>query len=279
MSSNRWSLSAVAFPVLLLVSGACGAAESRFEFHILPKAFQSAPTLDTTVNTEMTPAGRLQRVPTPDSPITYLSLAAGFKPRGEAIGGEHPPAPEQLQKAMKDSLANAGYVEATAPNDKPTLAIVFYWGSHNRIDPEQAQLFPELARQYELERARLIGGVSFLKRVANIYQFGEWLSDRTPDIEFLRYQAADDLYYVVASAYDFAELAQNKRQLLWRTTMTVNANGVSMRESLPTLIATATPYFGRETEEPHIGSPKIHRWGVKVGEDKIIEYGVPLPKK
>lgn len=276
---NRSSIAVAGLIAALLVtSEACRGSESQFTFNLLPKAFQSSPILDTTVNTEMTAEGRLQRTPSPENPMLYISLDAGFKPRGEPMG-ERPPAAELLEKAMKESLAQSGYSQVSAPKDKPSIAILFYFGSHNRMDPEQAALFPEVARRYEMERARLIGGTTFLRRIANIQEFGEWLGDRTSDLEFLRYQAADDLYYVVASAYDFEALAHKQRRLLWRTTMTVNANGVSMRESLPVLIATASPYFGRETEIPQIGKPRLRRWGVKVGEDKVLEYDVPLPKK
>ena len=49
-----------------------------FVFSFLPKSLQRNPTLDMTVNTEMTEYGRLFRAVSPSAPAYYVSLAAGF---------------------------------------------------------------------------------------------------------------------------------------------------------------------------------------------------------
>ena len=78
---------------------------------------------------------------------------------------------------------------------------------------------------------------------------------------------------MVASAYDYASVAQGKRTLLWRTNMTVNTAGVNMKETLPPLIATAAPFFGRETEGPEALQRRINRKGtVEIGNSTVVEY-------
>lgn len=249
----------------------------EFVFSLLPKAFQRTPDLEMTVNTEMTDYGRLMRIPTPEHPMYYIAHSSGFKPRGDAVGGEKPPPPDVVDGALKRALAVNGYLPATSPDHRPALVVIYFWGSHNRLDPEMAARFPRLAAQYQLERAMLVGGHPQVERMAHRLEWGEFLTDRTPQYEYLRDQTLDDLYYVVASAYDFDALAHHERKLAWRTTMTVNARGVAMNETLVPLIATAGPYFGRETKEPQIAMRRISRWGVEIGESKVIESDVPLP--
>lgn len=92
--------------------------------------------------------------------------------------------------------------------------------------------------------------------------------------------AADDCYFVVATAYDAAALAKKQRVLLWRTRMTVNAHGINQLDSLPTLIIAAAPYFGKEMDSSALINRRVVREGqVDVGTPVPIETDVPLPKK
>lgn len=248
----------------------------EFVFSLLPKSLQRNPDLEMTVNTELTPYGRLLRTPSPEQPAYYISYSSGYRQMGEPIGGEHPPKPELIQRSLQRALAVSGYQPASHEHP-PELAILYFYGSHNQMDPEEAARFPQAAAKQRLERAMLVGGHAEVDKMSRVLEWGEQLTDRTAKYEYLRDQANDDLYYVVASAYDFAALAHKQRKLVWRTTMTVNAKGVSLSETLSPLIATAGPYFGHETAEPEIVERRISRWGVHVGEGKVIESDVPLP--
>jgi hypothetical protein len=98
------------------------------------------------------------------------------------------------------------------------------------------------------------------------------LADKSAKNAFLISQAGDDCYYVVASAYDYRSVAGNHRQLLWRTRMTVNARAVSQAQALPTLIATAGPYLGREMTEPEVLVKRaLDRGQVEIGQPKVVE--------
>jgi len=59
-------------------------------------------------------------------------------------------------------------------------------------------------------------------------------------------QFTNDVYYVVASAYDYASVTTKVKRLYWRTRMTVAAQGVSQEQTLPTLIVSAAPFFGKD---------------------------------
>ena len=90
-----------------------------------------------------------------------------------------------------------------------------------------------------------------------------------------RRQAGSSVYYAVVSAYAAEDIARNDRQLLWRTTMTVNTQGVSMRESLPPLIVTGGEFFGRPTEGPIAIRRQVRRGTVKLGPLVVISSDVP----
>jgi hypothetical protein len=243
----------------------------EFTFSLLPKSFQRNPTLEMTVNTEFTDYGRLLRPATPDQPVYYVPLAAGYKQMGAPMGGEHPPAQADLERALKKALAVNGYLQAEMPGKGAALVLIYYWGSHNQLDPFTRSNFPDLAAKNKLERAILVGGKKYATEEGRVTEWGETLIDRAGDKEFLRYQIAHDIYYVVASAYDYQSLTHGERKLAWRTSMTVNTVGVSMGETLAPLIATAAPFFGHETTEPQIEVRKTPRSGkVEVGTPTVV---------
>lgn len=244
-------------------------AVSRFNFTLMPKAFQKNPTLEMTVNTQLTAHGRTLPEASTAQPVYYIAHDSGYRQMGETMG-EHPPPPVKLQEHLIDSLKARGYLPAQ-PGHPPTLALFFYWGSHNSMDRETAAMFPELQAQQQLERAVLIGGDAYRKKESERMAFGRTPADNLPQDEYLRYQELNDLYYAVVSAYDYAALARKERKLAWRTTMTVNSTGVSMTESLPVLLASSSFYFGRETREPVAVMREARRGTVTLGPLLIIE--------
>jgi len=257
---------------------AANADSGKFVFSLLPKAFQLNPEFNMTVVTEMTDYGRMMRPVSPEQPMYYVAQAGGFRQLGETVGGEKSPAAADLERTLKKSLAANGYLPVAEEGQRPTLVLIYTWGSHDAVDRETARMFPELARRYILERSMLIGGRSFTTGLGRTMEFGESILDRTQKQEYLTYQAANDCYFVIASAYDYAALARGERKLLWRTKMTVNAQGLSMTESLPPLIATAAPFLGRETAEPEIISKRIFRKGhVEIGIPTVVDENFAPP--
>jgi hypothetical protein len=249
-------------------------AKGGLHFTLMPKAFQKSPTLEMTVNTELTAFGRTLPEVSVQEPVYYIAHDSGYQQQGEVIG-EHPPPTEALQREVIAALAQRGFLPY-GPNHPPTLALFFVWGSHNAMDLETAQMFPELAIRQSLERAALVGGSRYRKKQMERLSFGSTPVDFAPKEDYLYYQTQHDLYYAVVSAYDVSALGRNERKLAWRTTMTVNANGVNMTETLPVLLASSSFYFGRETLEPVAVMRDMHRGKVTLGPLKIIER-VPDP--
>lgn len=250
----------------------------KFHFDLLPKAFTPNPTLELTVYGELTDYGRTLPEASPQNPVYYVAHNSGFRPMGHATGGEHPPMPEVLEQTFLRALAGRGYLASPDKEHPPALMLNYFWGSHTALDPEMAGMFHELHEQNMVERALLVGGRAYARKLRQELDFGTTILDHSLKQDYLRYQAAHDLYYVVISAYDFSSLANGERKLAWRTTMTVNAQGVSMQESLPPLIFSGSHYLGRDSGEPVVIRRDVRRSTVKLGPLRIIEDDVSLPK-
>jgi hypothetical protein len=97
---------------------------------------------------------------------------------------------------------------------------------------------------------------------------------------FLFDQLSYDVYYMAVVAYDFTDYMHGKKRPLWITRMTVDAQGVSMAESLPALVVDAAPYFGREMSESATLVQTIRRGAnVEVGPLKVIGVETNVPPR
>lgn len=243
-------------------------------FSLLPKAFQRNPQLEMTVVSHVTEHGRSLPQPDTERPAYYVAHNSGYTTRGEFMG-DHPPEADYLSGVLQRALEQNGYRPATAEHP-PTLALIFHWGSHNQMDPEMRRIFPELARRHVRERSLLVGGRAFETSIARRMAYGDFLTDHTAKNDFLTDQASMGLYFAVVSAYDLAALRAKQRRLVWRASLTVNSNGVSMVDSLPALILSAAPVFGREMKSPEIVLRRVRRGVVEYGEPSVVESDVPL---
>lgn len=265
---------------------------------LLPKAFQTNPKLDMTVYTEMTDLGHKLSPVSPEHPATYQLDYAGFHPMGELSAGHQLPTQEEMEQLLTRVLNSQGYQAVTPATQPPDLLLVYIWGTHNRITQldDDSPASAEAVRRNIIERALLVGGKKFADELNKVIDDSQRAADgaastarlpgftpimmtdldtpvkkfelKNPNNQFLLEQSLDDCYYVVASAYDYRAVAAGKKELLWRTRMTVNAQGVSMQQALPTVVMSAGPFFGRETVE----SAVIQRRAVP---DGTIEIGTP----
>lgn len=248
----------------------------RHVFSLLPKAFQKNPELEMTAFTMVTDYGHTLAPGSLQNPVYYVGRDSGQQSRGDTMGGEHAPAQAVLNDLLQRTLAAAGYLPAKKGNEVG-LVLNYFWGSHNRFDADLTGKFPELARQYVLERAVLIGGKAYARKLEDELDSGPFNRDDSLKGEFLKNQALDDLYYVVVSAYNYADLIHNQRHLVWRTTLTVNSRGVSMTQAMPALIVLGENFFGRETSEPMALRRDVRSGTVKLGPLNVLESGFPAP--
>lgn len=279
--------------------------KSEWVFSLLPKSFQKNPRLELTVITEMTAAGKALPPVSPPAPAYCELFSPGPKHLGHSAGNEVTLKREAIEMLLTRSLATNGYVLAQRPEHPPSLLIIYTWGSHSLLtepDEENPMLGGEQVARNLLDRAALVGGEKFARQMLDLFTQADAMAVATrsttapggepvftpalaefmnpvaqfkraaPKNEFLVDQAASNVYYVVASAYDYASAGTNRRTLLWRTRMTVGADGVSQTQTLPTLVLTAAPYFGREMSEAETFSKRAVREGtVEIGTPIVVE--------
>lgn len=279
-------------------------------FSLLPKAFQQNPELELTVVTEMTEAGKRLPPPSPAQPAYFEFYTPGAKDRGEEAGKGKTLPQADVEKVLSRSLATNGYLPAQRPDHAPSLLIVYTWGSHALLtesDDENPMLSPEIVARNLLDRAALVGGDKFARKMLQLFREADALATaasatiapsgqpvftpemvrfanpinlykmNSPKNDFLVNQMSSNVFYVSASAYDYKSVADNNRTLLWRTRMTVASDGVSQLQSLPVMVLSAAPFFGIETPEPEVITRRTVRQGsVEIGDAKVIE-AVPTP--
>jgi hypothetical protein len=255
---------------------------SQWVFSLLPKSFQQNPNLELTVITEMTEEGKKLPPVSSEHPAYYITQSSGYHQLGDSSGDKKIMTQAEVERILAKSLAANGYHPAQEPAQPPSLAIFYTWGTHNMLveaDADNPAFSAQQVARNLLDRAALVGGEKFAKQMLDLFLQADAMAQATniptppdgqpimsqdqldftnpvhqfkmqaPKNEFLVDQFADDVYYVVASAYDYKSLGAKQRKLMWRTRMTVAAKGVSQEQSMPTLIAAAAPYFGREMDE------------------------------
>jgi hypothetical protein len=292
--------SLAAAPTEPAIKPAVESSSGQYVFSLLPKAFQKNPLVDETVITEMTPAGKLVAPPTTARPAYYVIESGGYHVIGHGSANEHPPQPEALRVVMFQTLSAAHYLPATA-TQSPSLLLVYHWGSHNTLEggDENTPGLDDVRHANLLSRAALVGGVRFARELraalddqdaqdeaASYAPAGfdstavdfkplEHFMDRDDRNRQLVAQAQVNCYYLIVSAYDYRSVVQGKRQLLWRTKMTVDAQGVAMADTLPGLIVNAGKYFGQDMSVAATLSKHVSPEGrVDLGE---LEFKAYLP--
>lgn len=247
---------------------------SSFHITLAPQSMSETPTYYLTAVTEFTDAGRKLAPVSPGQPAYYVPDSAGYQEFGDSIAGQATLSEDEMSQLMARALASRGYLAADSARRPPSLLIVYTWGSHsklghmnwNAMDAAAATGATGTSAAAEernlIERASLVGGDDFARNLQHMMMLeydhklahirGDSmspirifrLSDETND--HLIDQSSGDIFFIVASAYDYGAAARHQRVLLWRTKMTVGAGGgVRQDEALPTLMLTAARYLGR----------------------------------
>lgn len=273
---------------------------SYFFSSLLPTALQSHPLLAISVITEMTDEGKKLPLPTAEKSYYYIMKSMGYQHRGNTVEDAKQVPESDLQRFVQNTLAKQHY-EIADKEHPATHALFYFWGVHARLDTTDTGngvvWIPDVGNKNLLSRAQLVGGTKFAKELEialidrqratvpgtktpigmdPVYLF----SIRSDLNRTLMEQVLDDCYFVVVSAYDAAALAKGEKKLLWRTKMSTPAQGLSISETIPTLVSSGGAYFGREMNEPNIVDKRINRKGiVGAGELKVIEMDAPTGEK
>ncbi|MBI5382594.1 MAG: hypothetical protein HZA31_11895 [Opitutae bacterium] len=165
-----------------------------------------------------------------------------------------------IARQLARALAGQHYLVKGPTTPAPSLLLVFSWGYLNpRIDDDPTDRDEPDAKIFwdQSDMQALVAGNTFKTLGAGF--------ERQDIIEATR----DDRYFVIVTAYDYAEFQQKKRKLLWMAKMSTPSNCGTLAEVIPALINSGAPYFGRETTRPQSVTAPIAREGK-------VEIGIPV---
>lgn len=228
--------------------------------------------------TDTTPAGLLRRPASPDKPIYYIAVSAGYRDLGGIIAGEKVPPKDQVFATIAKVLAKQGYLPAT--NEHPaTLLMLWTWGTMNtdRLytgNPDDLE-----GRQVNRQQLlRFMGGykVGLVSKEPSAFQDSFMLPGtlfRDADSELISELASEDLYVAALAAYEAAAAARKEKVLLWTTKISCPSRGLAMNTTLPAMLALAGPHIGRETAKPvSIKATDKFKPEVKIGDPTVVEF-------
>jgi hypothetical protein len=229
---------------------------------------------------DVSEAGKKVAPPSPEHPAFYVPLVIGYREEGGVFAGEKAPPPQDVVlRHFAKTLAQQGYRVVGPDTGEPTLLLVFSWGSWNPLQdtmpieasPDEAE--PNVPPPGPGELTRTLpssNGRNMLALVAgNTVKNIPWMPSNmtNTELENVRSDVADNRYFAVVAAFDWAAAQEKKRVILWSAKMSIRSTGVWLDEILPSMIASGGPFFGRETRErQEVTVPLMRDGKVELGE-------------
>jgi hypothetical protein len=235
--------------------------------------------------TDTTPVGALRRPVTPENPVYYAAISAGYRDFGGSIGGIKAPPKDEVLKTIAKMLAKQGYLPSTDAHP-PSLLLVWTWGTMNTDLMYSTN--PDDMEGRQVNRNQLL-------RFLGAYKLGMITKERDPfqqdlmlpgamfrdaDRDMISDLATEDLYVAAISAYDYASALRQEKTLLWMTKISCPSRGLGLPQTLPAMLALAAPYIGKETAKPvSLKATEQFKTDVKIGDPTVVEYldNTPLP--
>ena len=218
--------------------------------------------------------------PAPGKPVYYVILGKAERTLGNAIAGEPLPAPAVVEREIVAALAAQGYVLTQVGGPVPSQALVITWGTANaaiedfsETDPTTGETSTSSVFFNQREIAQLVGADKANRRML-----------MSSEAEQINDAARQDRVYVMIAAMDVEALRKKQKKLIWRTRISIESLRHSLPESLHTMLASAAPYFGKETEMPvFLDDTDRRKAEVKIGTPRVVDEPSPpatqSPKK
>jgi hypothetical protein len=187
---------------------------------------------------EQTEQGARLKHPTPEHPAYYVAYDGGYIESGRSIGGMEPPAAGKIDQALRVALDSAGY-KAAGPQTSPSLVLIYHWGF---ICPEWPSILVTNleARLFLVAPSKMVRQAEEFLANGRGAKAGYVAGDLRDTFDF----AHGSHYFLVVSAFDFADLTRQTATLLWVVKLNTQENSGSIREALPALIENSGPYLG-----------------------------------
>jgi len=254
----------------ILFSASVASAGNIIDFLFPPRDLEAITV------TDFTAEGNQRRVPTPENPVYYTAISAGYRDLGGIKAGERPIARRTVDQTMLKILAKQGYLPARE-GQRPDIVLAWTWGTMN---VERSPIINGFsARINERQMLRFLGGAKLgLVSQNRSEPFPEvmllpGLLDCSAEGRVLNEVASDDLFVAAIAAYAVELNASKHAVLLWNTRISCPSRGFWLPEALPAMLAIGGPFIGRETNKPvWIRATDKFKPDIKLGDPKLIEY-------
>lgn len=229
-------------------------------------AFAVQVPSDILVVADVTAAGKAAPPASPEHPVHYEALWAGFQELGAVVAGERQPSVEAAKQELTAALRRIGYRPAGPGTPAPTILICFAWGTLNPDTLTTPGSGVEgQDESVSFNSAQMLGFLGAHK-VSK-------LSDYSQERERVLAAAREDHYYLAVAAYDLESVRQRKRKLLWMTRTATDSLRIWLPDVLPDLVAGSAPFFGKDSDLPvWIDPANLRKSSVKLGPLEVKDY-------
>jgi hypothetical protein len=217
--------------------------------------------VDVITVTDVTEAGHAFAPATPAKPVYYMIIDLGLQNFGRAWAGERIPNHRTARQWLMDAMAVQGFKLADQQH-RPTQLFVFAWGlcsggpgALKFLGGDKVDLMWEYEQNGGMIDPRvLLRGIKRMGVTGKIWDFSQ-----------------DDLFIGIVRSYTMDSLHGPNTTLLWETRFGCPALGLWLADTLPLMIKTAAPNFGRETPLPvNVNASERFRTEVGIGELKVM---------
>jgi len=229
--------------------------------------------------------------PTADAPTYYFFIGQKEKPLGKSWAGEKYPSKAVIEAEVTKALASQHYIRVKPGDPKPSLVVMVTWGTAGSLEVDMPGDNSGGSDDGSDDSAGSGGGdsggtLNFSAREMAMLTGANKQAVRNGTDVFATEQAEqamrDDRVYIMLGAFDADSLAQKPsvKKLLWRTVMSIDTLKDSFPASLATMLQSAAPYFGRNTDTGIVVDDKVRREGhVELGEMTVVDDNASGSKK
>ncbi len=228
---------------------------------VVPPSGLAGPPVDVLVVAEQTEPGAKLPVPAPENPTYYLALDGGYLDSGDPVTGLKPTTRGEVGRKLRVALDAAGYAEATAQHP-PSQVLIYYYGLLEAPEsrPQPGIALPTINNPGMMSSPSILSepaspGIyslvitSALAHRYEVYRAHGWTSSGgydPPESQDAWSYAHHARYFVVVSAYDYADFIRQKPTMLWCVKLSAPKTGGGIDEIIPALAGAGGPYLGRD---------------------------------
>lgn len=209
--------------------------------------------------------------PTADNPVHYLLLGGKQWDLGSSVAGEKMPSGSELESLIHRTLASQGFTRTEIGGPMPNVVIIYGYGSahleveewiEDAMDSETGEVSSAI-QSMDLN-AREIYGLAGAAKIKGKVLSSAIADEMTDAIENGR-------LYISISALDAQALQAKKKQIIWRTRISIPTRRNRLPDAMEIMLASAAPYFGADSALPVvIGDEDRRKTDVQIGESTVV---------